>query len=81
MLALESYKQEAGKMGTGIVHYMKNCQQNLSNRADRERFYLLLPKYKEKEREQIPTSGLSLVQGELNVLLDEIAEKKKSFTE
>ena len=51
MLVLESYKQEAGKMEMGIVHYMKKCQQNLSNRAGRERLYLLLPKYKEKERE------------------------------
>jgi len=61
MLALESYKHKKGsnedtKMWTGIAQYMKNCQQirvkqSLSRRACRERCDLLLPKYKEKERE------------------------------
>ena len=44
---------QAGSRKDGDGHSLlyEELQQNLSNRAGRERFHLLMPKYKEKERE------------------------------
>ncbi|CAH3114323.1 unnamed protein product [Pocillopora meandrina] len=95
VLALEPYKHkkgsnEAGKIWTDIAQSLKNCQQlkfklkfkqNLSQRTVRERFSLLQTRYKEKEREETRASGISPEQDELNVLLEEIAEREKAAEE
>ncbi|CAH3114994.1 unnamed protein product, partial [Pocillopora meandrina] len=86
VLALEPYKHkkgsnEAGKIWTDIAQSLKNCQQlkfkqNLSQRAVRE-IFLLQTRYKDKEREETRASGISPEQDELDVLLEEITERKK----
>lgn len=87
VLALEPYKHkkgssEAGRIWTDIAQSLKSCQQiefkkNLSQRAVRERFTLLQAKFKEKENEEMRSSGISPEQDELDVLLEEITEREK----
>ena len=85
VLALEPYKNkkgssEAGRIWTDITQSLKSCKQiefkkNLSQRAVRERFTPLQAKFKEKENEDMRSSGISPEQEELDVLVEDITER------
>ena len=88
VLALEVYKHkkgtnEAGRLSDEFAKNLRGCQtvrfkSNLSQRAVRERFNLIQGRFKENEKSELAASGISVPeQDELNVLLEDIAERER----